>query len=266
MQTSAWVCFGLGIGWPKAAVLLISNGWGFFLGLLYMVFYPRIWNETAIPTVKRDYFISVGACVLVFVFDVVMFLLAVASDEPLSGDNAFVAWIGYVAMVACLLYATAPMCEFVSVFRWKNVGYMGSWQMNVAVVLTCVAWTVQGIFYLQQLQITIPNATGFFVQGAALVIRVYAKCKGWRSELPAKEDTQNEAVGSDGLGVGSDAGGGASSRELSGSGEGAIELMGLEGKLLGSSVVTSVWSTSEESSGVGSGTSREPFMPLAANS
>ena len=64
---------------------------------------------------------------------------------------------------------------------------MGSWQMNVAVLCTCVAWTVQALFYVKQIQILIPNATGLFIQSGALLIRLHAKSQGWshhRREIP----------------------------------------------------------------------------------
>lgn len=207
VQTVCWFFFGLGIGWDKGLVVVVATGPGFVLGVVCLALYPRIWNPIAIPTVRRDYYRLLLLCVLTTVFAVGCFVFAATgvvggmissgNDEdprpPMDDQNFWIVLVGYAAAVACLVYGCAPLVEFRNVFAQRNVDFMGSWQMNVAVILTATGGVVQGIFYVRQLQVTLPNAVAVLIQSVAVGIRVWAKLQGWEKRADSGAGKQQNS-------------------------------------------------------------------------
>jgi len=85
--------------------------------------------------------------------------------------------IGWIAVLFDSLFVSAPLFVFYEVvlLEWRNkanVVLLGSWAMDLAGLLSCLAWFLEYLMYIPLPQLLPGNVAGLVIEGAAVLVRV----------------------------------------------------------------------------------------------
>jgi len=208
LQCFLWLVFAWYVeSAEERLVLLVPNFFGFVLGLVYLVLYPRLAGgasggtytsvaSTSSASVEAPpgdhaagtpagFFIEQFHSQLRILLGVSCFVLFLcgyhevltrfeqtqAQAKSSSRSSYLIDGVGYLACAVGLLMLSSPLFSMRQSLETKNVELMGSLWMNLATFLCTAAWTVQACIYLQNPQLAFLNGVGLLANSAVLLAR-----------------------------------------------------------------------------------------------
>ncbi|KAF3332914.1 bidirectional sugar transporter SWEET5-like protein [Carex littledalei] len=162
------ICFvyGLPVVHPNNTPLLVINGGGFLLEVIYIAIFYKF-----SPSDLRLKIFGILALELAFVICV---LASALGGAYTPGGEKGIDVLGIFCIISGILMYGSPVIIIKEVFQTKSVEHM-PWHTSLIGIFNAIFWTTYSLLRFD-LYILIPNAMGIIFSAVQLIVFLYFKC------------------------------------------------------------------------------------------